>query len=639
MKNYIYQKFYMHNFQILLFAFASLLFLNCQKDQETSTNNENFNFDMEAKNIQIHDPSSQANYQHVALKHLNWNATVNFEQKQIEATATWTIENLNESEELVLDTRDLTIKNVMLNGSQKTQFELEEEHELYGRALKIEIFPDTESVTIDYLTSPEAGALQWLNPQQTADKTDPFLFSQSQSILARSWLPCMDGPGTRFTYSADVKVPENLLALMSANNPKEKNDTGEYHFEMKQPIPSYLFAISVGNLEFRQIGDNCGVYSESSVIEKAEKEFEDLPKMIEAAENLYGPYQWEEYDLIVLPPSFPFGGMENPRLTFATPTILAGDKSLTSLVAHELAHSWSGNLVTNANWEDLWLNEGFTTYFENRIMEAIYGREYSEMLASLSYQGLQSELQDLPTEDTKLHINLENRDPDEGMSGIPYDKGYLFLRNIEETIGRKKFDAFLKSYFDAYKFKVMNTDSFIELINEELIQGDKDLAEQLKIEKWIHEAGLPENHPVPSSDNFSKIDALIQELTIAKIQDASQNWSSHEWQHFIESLPRDIGVQKMAELDKVFDFTNSGNSEIQFDWYELAILNNYAKAFPAIEEFLVKVGRRKFLTPLYKAMKESGKEQMALSIYKKARPNYHSVSYNTIDALLDYKGI
>jgi leukotriene-A4 hydrolase len=431
------------------------------------------------------------------------------------------------------------------------------------------------------------------------------------------------------------------MALMSAGNPTEKNADGIYTFKMEQPIPAYLLALAVGDVEFRPVGDRAGVYAEPSVIEQAAYEFEDMETMIAAAENLYGPYAWERYDLIVLPPSFPFGGMENPRLTFATPTILAGDKSLTSLVAHELAHSWSGNLVTNATWNDFWVNEGFTVYFEQRIMEAIYGRDYSEMLASLSNQDLKEEIADMTkagmAADTKLKLDLKGRNPDDGVTPIAYDKGYLFLRSQEELVGRELFDAFLKDYFSSNAFKGMTTEALIEQMDERLYKKNGLVMDREKVEEWIYQPGLPADAPQPSSDKFSLVEEQMNAFVGGKAASEliTEGWSSHEWLHFVRAIPSDLSLENMAALDAAFGFTKSGNSEVLMAWLEQSIKHNYTFAYGRLEEFLIHTGRRKFLMPLYRAMitSEEGKA-MAKAIYVKARPNYHFVAYDSIDALL-----
>lgn len=476
--------------------------------------------------------------------------------------------------------------------------------------------------------------------QQTADKTDPFLFTQSQAILARSWIPIQDSPGIRFTYTAEVSVPPGLLALMSAENPTTTNDSRVYSFEMKQPIPAYLLALSVGKLEFKSLGGRSGVYAEPSVINAAAAEFEDLEAMIQAAENLYGPYRWDRYDLIVLPPSFPFGGMENPRLTFATPTILAGDKSLVSLVAHELAHSWSGNLVTNATWNDFWLNEGFTVYFEQRIMEALYGREYSEMLATLSAQGLKEEIKSMTTagnaEDTELKLDLKGRSPDDGMTSIAYDKGYLLLRNIEEELGRDKFDIFLKDYFEKNAFQVMTTEQFIEQF-QQYAQKENVLFD---LDQWIYSPGLPESANLPVSNRFERVDSVLQVFINGEeaVNLPTKDWTSHEWLHFVRAIPSNITLEQMAALDEAFAFTASGNSEVLCAWLVQAVSHAYSPAYERLEDFLVKTGRRKFLTPLYgELIKTEVGKQMAFAIYKKARPNYHFVATNTLDDMLAFE--
>jgi len=502
--------------------------------------------------------------------------------------------------------------------------------------------PATKAVNIKYITSPDAEALQWLTPQQTAGKKHPFLFTQSQAILARSWVPCQDSPGIRFTYEANVLVPADLLALMSASNPREKNDQGNYHFEMKQPISSYLLALAVGDLTFKTISDRSGVYAEGSVIEKAAWEFADLEKMIASAEELYGPYQWERYDVLVLPPSFPFGGMENPRLTFATPTILSGDRSLTSLIAHELAHSWSGNLVTNATWNDFWLNEGFTVYFETRIMEKLYGKDYAEMLAALNLQELHDEITSMQEKgqyaDTRLLLNLDDRNPDEGVTSIAYNKGYFFLRSIEEEYGRDKFDRFLKDYFSENSFSSLDTEAFQRYIMDYYQRTFNIALDAREFDSWIRSEGLPADVPKPDAKRFEKVDQLIASWEVEKKLDrrTAESWSTHEWLHFLKNLPAKLSRQQMEELDHFGEFSASGNAEIISAWGVIAIRNNYEKMFPKIEDFLVNTGRRKFLTPLYQELlkTEAGKER-ARKIYKKARPNYHFVATNTFDNLIE----
>ena len=589
------------------------------------------------------DPHSFAKPDEVAVTHLHLDVTVDFEKKQIGGIATLTVSNKTGSDKLYLDTRDLTIERVILGkGEPETHYSLGDAVTYLGQALTIDITPQTKEVTIEYHSNPNAAALQWLEPSQTSGGKKPFLFTQSQAILARTWVPCQDGPGMRMTYSARVKTRSDLMAVMSANNPTVKTADGVYEFSMPQPIPSYLLALAVGDLAFKSTGTRSGVYAEPSMVDKAAWELEDTEKMIKAAESLYGPYRWDRYDVIVLPPSFPFGGMENPRLTFATPTILAGDRSLVSLVAHELAHSWSGNLVTNATWNDFWLNEGFTVYFEHRIMEQVYGRTYAEMLAQLSMQDLQTAMNDLgsTSPDTHLKLNLAGRDPDEGVSDIAYNKGYFFLRLVEETVGREQWDSFLKAYFKTFAFKATTTEVFIQYLREHLLRGDTGLEQTIKIDSWVYGPGLPENAPNVHSDEFAKVETQLNSWkngTPAATL-ATKNWTTHHWLHFIRNLPLSLSLQQMAELDEAFGFTKSGNSEILGAWFPHVIGHSYQPGYAALEKFLTGVGRRKFLKPLYTKLAETpdGLER-ALRIYRKARPGYHPVSYSTIDGILKWQ--
>src|SRR5688572_9404664 len=488
---------------------ACALALACQQTKEmpttTTTTTATTTSSTEQK-LSIPASHSWSKPEESAVEHLTLDLGVDFTKKQLAGTATLRIKNSGSANKLILDTRDLTITRITRDDGTAANYRLGDVQGTFGAPLEIDITPQTKSVAIEYVTSPGAAALQWLEPPQTAGKKYPFLLSQSQSILARTWVPIQDTPGVRFTYDATLRVPKELMAVMSANNPTARSADGVYKFSMPQPIPSYLLAISVGDLAFRSLGRNTGVYAEPSVVEKARREFSDTQKMVAAAEGLYGPYRWGRYDMLVLPPSFPFGGMENPRLTFLTPTMIAGDRSLVSLIAHELAHSWSGNLVTNATWNDFWLNEGFTTYLERRISEKLYGRDHVEMLWTLGLKDLRDDFALVPDADEHLVLDLTGRDPDEGATQVPYEKGALFLLLIEETAGRDKFDAFLRKYFDDHAFQTMTTDRFIQLLRERLLVPNQIDESRLQIDAWLHQPSLPSSAPVAKSQAFVKVE-------------------------------------------------------------------------------------------------------------------------------------
>ena len=578
------------------------------------------------------DFHSYSQPEEAVVTHLNWNASVNFEDRIIRATAIYDIATSETAERILLDCVDLTIEAVAVDG-KPVDWSMGPEQDFIGQPLSIPVQPSSKRISIQYSSAPSAGALLWVEGEQ------PFLFTQSQAILARTWIPCQDSPGIRFTYEAHVDVPVGTMALMSATNPTEQSADGHYDFQMDQPIPSYLLALAVGNVEFRSVGLHTGVYAVPELIDAAEYEFGEMEDLLVAAENLYGKYAWERYDLLVLPAAFPFGGMENPRLTFATPTIIAGDRSLVSLVAHELAHSWSGNLVTNSTWDDFWLNEGFTVYFEQRIMEAVYGREISEMLATLSYQGLVDEvdeIMDTNPDDTHLKLHLQNRNPDDGMTAIAYDKGYFFLRLIEETVGRAEFDAFLKAYFTEHAFTVMDTDRFIDYLKTNLLNSTERLT-AINLDAWIFGAGLPTNCPQVRSERIEMVDASLEAWEAGETTTKNLPWDQWVYQEryrFLSNLDDGTSALRLKELDEAWEISNTGNNEVLFAWLEQSIRSHYEPSYGRLETFLIEVGRRKFLTPLYRAMKETSQMNMALEIYKQARPNYHSVATGTMDELL-----
>ena len=588
--------------------------------------------------VEFNDPHTYARPEIAVVKHLSLSLSVDFEKQILSGSAKLNIEHASDAKEIILDTRDLTIERVFADDAETT-FRMGDSSKIMGNALHVTISSNTKSVIVYYSTSPNAAALQWLAPEQTAGGKTPFLFTQSQAILARTWIPIQDSPGIRFTYDATIKVPANLLPVMSAENPQEKNKTGVYTFNMPQPVPAYLMALSVGDIVFKPLDNRSGVYAEPITIEKAVNEFADLPKMIDAAEKLYGPYAWGRYDVIVLPPSFPFGGMENPRLTFATPTILAGDRSLTSLIAHELAHSWSGNLVTNANWNDFWMNEGFTVYFENRIMEALYGKDFADMQALLGLEDLKETITELgeTNADTHLKLNLEGRDPDDGVSDIAYEKGHFLLLLIEQNIGRVKFDAFLKNYFQGLAFKTITTEQFLKIYHDSIIGNDSALAEKINIEEWIYKPGLPKNCPTIYSAKFEAVQKDVESWKSGNPASSlnTKNYTTNEWLRFMRSLPEKLSSEKMKELDNAFHFSTSGNSEILFAWLLHVISNKYEINYPILKNFLTHVGRRKFVKPLFtELVKTDDGKKLAQEIYLSARANYHSVTRETIDEIL-----
>lgn len=601
----------------------------------------NQNKSMENEEIEtpykIMDLHTLSNYQSLPITHSHLDLEVDFNLKRLKGSVTHQLPKNRDTNLLILDSKFLEIDSVKDQNGQSLLFSFGNFDELFGMPISIQLNDLTKKVKIYYNTTDKSEALDWLIPKQTAGKSYPFMYTQGQSIFTRSWIPIQDSPGLRITYSADIKVPENMMAVMSAANPQKIDSSNSYHFEMNQPLPPYLIALAVGNLEFKSIDYRTGVYAEPSMLEECAEELSDMGKMVDAAETLYGKYDWERYDVIVLPPSFPFGGMENPRLTFATPTIIAGDKSLVALIAHELAHSWSGNLVTNATWNDFWLNEGFTVYFERRIMESLYGVDYADMLALLGYQDLLSEINSIEPEMQSLKLKMKGRHPDDAMSDIAYEKGYFFLRMLENYVGRNAMDTFLKKYFQDHKFQTIVTEDFLTYLDKNLLklQNDNDL----NIEKWVYEPGLPSNCPVVVSSKFKNVEKAVVEFSendASTIFSKTNNWSTHEWLHFIKHLPNEITYEQIEDLDNAFDFSNSGNSEILAVWFLQSIKIDYKPAFGPLEKFLVKIGRRKFLQPLYEELaKDEVHKLWAKNVYQKARGNYHYVSFNTIDGILN----
>ncbi|MEA3196584.1 MAG: leukotriene-A4 hydrolase [Gammaproteobacteria bacterium] len=601
------------------------------------------------------DYHSFANVDQFRVTHIELDLRVDLEGKVIGGTAALELKRLDpRATQLVLDTKALMINDVtqkatdVLGATAKNQtiwvsrpFHLEKADPILGSALVIELPPTrkpVESIRIDYETLPTASALQWLTPKQTAGRRRGFLYTQSEPIGTRTWIPLQDTPQVRATYKARIHTSADVVAVMSAENDPKAKRNGEYLFVMPQAVPSYLIALAVGDLEFKETGPRTGVYAEKPLIKAAAKEFADTEAMIAASEKMFGPYRWTRYDILVLPPSFPVGGMENPRLSFITPTVIAGDKSLVSVIAHELAHSWSGNLVTNATWRDLWLNEGFTDHLESRIMEAVYGEQRASMERVLGLESLRRDLAKLQPKDQVLAIDLRDRDPELVFSDVPYQKGRLFLSYLDAKFGRDRFDAFLRGYFDHFAFKSITTEQFNQYLTENLLDRFPGIVTRQQVLAWENDPGLPADAVLPVSSAFQPV-AEARTAWLGGTLQAKKfglDWVTQQWLYFLDGMPAALSAAQLGNLDQAYGLTRSQNAEIGHSWLELVIRNNYQPGYARLEEYLKTIGRRKLIAPLYaELMKTPSGSEFAKRVYAKARPGYHPDTAAAIDAIVN----
>jgi len=590
------------------------------------------------------DESSYAQPELVRIADLALDLKLDFDARQLSGTATYTLDWADpKATTLVLDTRDLAIEKVEgedQGGWAPLQFDLGEADPVFGSKLTIEAPQRNAKIRVTYATSPQASGLQWLEPAMTEGKKLPFMFSQSQAIHARSWVPLQDTPGVRFTYSAHVTSRPDVMVLMSADNDPAATRDGDYSFTMPQPIPSYLLAIAAGDLVFKPISPRSGVWAEPSMVERAVAEFEDTEQMIATTEKLYGAYRWERYDMLVLPPSFPFGGMENPRLSFITPTVIVGDKSLVSLIAHELAHSWSGNLVTNASWKDIWLNEGFTTYVQARIVEALYGEEMADMERQIDQRGVKADMELMAKDDQLLLLPpLGQRDPDEALSEVAYTKGAWFLQFLEQRFGREVFDPFLRGWFDDHAFQSADSDQFMAYLEANLLAKNPNAVTRQELDAWLKEPGIPAVAPEARSRTFANVDTAriawrgSQQLPSPQL---TREWTTQAWVHLIEGLGETVKPEMLKQLDEAYHFTGTANGEIAMRWYPLALRSGYLEARPAAGEFIARVGRRKLIMPIYQELaKTPDGLAFAREVFERARPGYHPITTASVQALLD----
>ena len=589
------------------------------------------------------DSMTYAKPQVARVTHVALDLALDFERKLVGGTANLDILARPDAGEIVLDSNGLEIQRVLDRQGKELAWKLgaaDKDGEM-GAPLTITI-GNARHVQIQYSAPADAAALQWLDPEQTAGKVHPFLFSQGQAILNRTWIPTQDSPGIRQTWEARITAPKPLDVVMSGVQQGAPEDLGNgrraFRFVMDKPVPPYLIAIAAGDIDFRSVGPRTGVWAEPATLERAAQEVGDTEQMVIAAEKLYGAYRWGRYDMIVLPPSFPYGGMENPVMTFLTPTFIAGDRSNNGLVAHELAHSWSGNLVTNAIWEDGWLNEGVTSYFENRIVEQVYGKKRAEQEAALAFAGIEETLAEVGNDapGTALHHSSTG---DEIGSAITYDKGAYFLRTVESIVGRERFDAWLRQWFDNHAFQPATSELFYQDMMTNLVASPAE-AERLKLREWIFSPGLPSNVARPDPAAFAEVDGAVTHYTEhGMIPAAYANWTSAERMRFLDNIPKERSATQLAELDSELGLSATQNNEIRFLWLELALANRYEPAVAQAEAFLGTVGRAKFVRPLFQVLWGEGDwgQAHARRIYAKTRPSYHAVTRAAVDRVLGWK--
>jgi leukotriene-A4 hydrolase len=581
------------------------------------------------------DPHSYYDTSQPCARHLRLNWFIDFERRQIDGSVTIELKE-SSAGYFDLDTKKIEIHSVCTQAGANLAWYPGDEEAILGRRLRLELPDGTTSITIHYTTSPEAVALQWFKPEMTLGKRQPFMYSQCQAIHARTIVPCQDTPRVRVSYSAAVTVPAELTAVMSAGPAGDRQDeasrTRTYLFEMPQPIPPYLLAIAAGDLQSRNLSPRSRVWAEPEMVDKAAYEFSEVEQMIETAEKTFGPYEWDRYDMLVLPPAFPYGGMENPRMTFLTPTVIAGDRSLVDVLAHELAHSWTGNLVTNATMDHFWLNEGFTTWAERRILDALHGEKASALRWAIGQKALEESVARFGADSplTKLRTDLRGVDPDDAFSSIPYEKGARFVAVIERQIGRERFAQFMRKYLQTFRFTSITSEEFIAFLEKEL----PGISAAVDSEAWLHGTGIPSNAPIFKSEKLDELITAAEVFATGRRPPAQQvgNWDSNELLVFLQHLPRQLDRESLDWLDQNLGLTRRGNYEVLVEWLTIAAGSDYDPVFDRVREVLLEVGRMKYLRPLYAALGRHGRTQvLAKQIYEHGKASYHSLSRRVIE--------
>jgi leukotriene-A4 hydrolase len=587
-----------------------------------------------------HDPHSYTDLTQARIRHIVFEVKVDFDARRLDVVAELLLASPSIGP-LHLDSRNLDVKRAEC-ATGPVAFEKGASDPILGECLCLHLPGGTDRVTIECRTAPEANALQWLEARHTAGGKHPFVFSQCQAIHARSLFPCQDSPSVRFTYEARVTVPAGLSVAMAAERAgaQQAGQKAVYSFRMPQPIPSYLFALAAGDLAFQEIGPRTGIYAEPSVLEAAAWEFGENEECLKAAERLLGPYQWDRYDLLVMPPSFPYGGMENPRLTFLTPLVILGDRSRTWLVTHELAHAWTGNLITNATWQDFWLNEGWTTYADSRITEALQGPDFARLGDLLNVRDLEEDLRAFgaTSDRTCLHASMDGIDPDQAFSVVPYIKGFLFILSLERAVGRPAFDAFLRRYISTFGFQSITTEEFLSFLRREL----PDAAASVDLDAWVYQPGLPESLPELPSRLVEDVSRKVAEFADGQTPRPGelQDWNPYQKGLYLKLLPETIAPEECRAVERALGMDKTQDSVLLYEFYRLAIRSGYKEVLPGMERFAATVGRQYYLARFFRCLAENEwSRSLARPLFERVRPGHHPVTASVVDHMLTQAGV
>jgi aminopeptidase N len=587
--------------------------------------------------MSLPDPHSYANPQQARTETISLALRVDFPSQTLQGEATLDLAQAREGP-FDLDTRDLAIAAVSTLDGRPLRYHLDPRDPILGSRLRIDLPAYARGVRIRYASSPHASALQWLDPGRSGSGAHPFLYSQCQSIHARSIAPLQDTPSVRARLDVRLTVPSGLRAIVAGESlGREPGAAGEAidRFAIPDPIPPYLIAFAVGNLESRRLSHRSSVWAAPALVDAAASELSRVETVLEAAESLFGSYRWGRYDLLVLPPSFPYGGMENPRLSFLSPSLLSGDGAVVNVIAHEVAHAWAGNLVSNASANDFWLNEGFAVYAERRILEALQGRDLAGMHAAIGRHDLEQTLHRLESrpELTRLRVDLAGLDPDLAYSSVPYEKGYLFLCRLEEIAGRVAWDAFLRAYLDRFAFRSITTQSFLDLLEESL----PEVAATAGVLRWIDGPGIPADAPDNPSQRLTGLRILARRAAGGTLPSPAEREriGPAELVVFLQALPSPLPAAVCAELDRAFQLRTAQNLEIRVNWILVLLRSGNPQGLAAAREVLLSTGRLRHVRAIYAALcSRPALREVASRIFAEAREGYHPIVRARIDDLL-----